>query len=429
MLPICYLKDQNILWVADWLAMTKITKKFIDSCSKNFPGNEKTFWDDELIGFGLRARISGRKSFIVQYRNSHGRERKLTLGTYGVLTPQEARVLAKQALGLVASGQDPAEEKLSSRSKGTISELCDDHLEASKGRIKSSTWVMDKSRIERHIKPLIGSRSVASITSKDVETLLRDISNGKSASSGVASGRGGRTTGGPGVAGRSVSMLGTILERAVRDGTIGRNPVRGVSRPKEVPKKPPFSDELVKRLGNALQAGYEAKLNEAGLTSIRLLLLSGCRRQEILSLRWEEIDFESQCLRLSDTKSGPQIRPIGVAALDVIRKRKKSKGFVFPASSKSGHYVGLPTIWRAVSRRAELNDMTIHGLRHWYASAAAEMNFSELTIAGLLGHSIGGVTARYAVTPDSALTSAADVISQRLSILVGFGRTNELLVD
>lgn len=396
--------------------MPKITKKFVDGCDKNFVGNEKTFWDDELSGFGIRVRSSGRKSFIVQYRNSHGRARKATLGTYGVLTPHEARTQAKQILGLVASGQDPAREKQSIRSKGTIAELCDDHLEANKGRIKASTWAMDKSRIEKHLKPLIGSRSVLDISPKDIEKLLRDITDGKSVSSSTnKSGRGGRTTGGPGVASRTISMLGTILERAVRDGVIDRNPVRGVARPKDKPKKPPFSYEMVQRLGEAIIAGYEAQLNESALTSIRLLLLSGCRRQEILALRWKEVDFDAQCLRLSDTKSGAQIRPIGKSALNLISKRKQTDQFVFPASSKSGHFVGLPRIWNAVAARAGLHDMTIHGLRHWHASAAAEMNFSELTIAGLLGHSIGGVTARYAVTPDTALISTADQVSLQLS--------------
>lgn len=396
--------------------MTKITKKFVDGCGKHFAGTEKTFWDDELPGFGLRTRSSGRKSFIVQYRNSFGRARKITLGTCGILTPHEARIQAKQILGLVASGQDPAGEKRNVRSKGTIAELCDDHLEANKGRIKASTWAMDKSRIETHLKPLIGSRLVLDISSRDVEKLLRDITDGKSVPSSIRkSGRGGRTTGGPGVAGRTVSMLGTILERAVRDGNIDRNPVRGVARPKDKPKKPPFSYDLVKQLGKAIIAGYEAHLNESALISIHLLLLSGCRRQEILALRWEEVDINTQCLRLSDTKSGAQIRPIGRSALDVIRERERTSGFVFPASSNSGHYVGLPRIWNAIAARAGLQGMTIHGLRHWHASAAAEMNFSELTIAGLLGHSIGGVTARYAVTPDTALISAADQVSRQLS--------------
>lgn len=398
--------------------MPKITKHFVDKCERLVSGQEKTFWDDELRGFGVRVRSTGRKAFIVQYRNAHGRERKYTLGTYGALTPQEARNEAKVVLGRVASGQDPADDKQTNRSARTIAEMCDEHLRLNKDRLKNSTWTMDKSRIECHIKPLIGSRSVKSLTPGDVEKLLQDITRGKSAQTKKGQGRGGQTSGGSGVAGRAVAMLGTILERAVRDGTIDRNPVRGVARPKQLPKRPPFSFELVERLGEALREGYAIQLNDNGLTAIRLLLLSGCRRQEILGLRWGEVDFKSQCLRLADTKSGPQTRPIGKAALDVIRKRDRSTDFVFPVDTQRGHYVGLPKLWAAVAAHAGLTSMSIHGLRHWYASAAAEMNFSELTIAGLLGHSYRGVTARYAVTPDTALASAADQVSENLSNLL-----------
>ena len=394
--------------------MPKLTKQFVDRCKTPAGSAEKTFWDNDLSGFGLRVRPSGRKSFILQYRNAHGRERKMTLGRYGALTPQEARLEAKRVLGQVAAGTDPAEEKQASRSAETIADLCDEHLEANNGRIKASTWKMDESRIEQHIKPLLGTRTVQSLTPKDVEKLLTDITAGKSAKS-KNGGRGGRTKGGPGVARRSVSMLGTILERAVRDGLIERNPARGIALPKDKPRKPPFSFRLVGQLGEALREGKVARLNDCALDAISLLFLSGCRRQEVLGLRWEEVDFEAQCLRLADTKSGPQARPVGRAALDVLAKRERESNFVFPSTKSSGHYVGLPRIWSAVSARAQLNGMTLHGLRHWYASAAAEMNFSELTIAGLLGHSVRGVTARYATTPDSALKAAANEISKKLA--------------
>ncbi len=331
----------------------------------------------------------------------------MTIGRFGALAPQEARLEAKRVLGQVAAGADPAQDKQAARSAGgTIADLCDEHLEANKGRIKPSTWKMDESRIEQHIKPLLGRRAVQSVTPRDVEKLLTDITAGRTAKPKTI-GRGGRTTGGVGVARRSVTMFGTILERAVRDGLIERNPVRGVALPREKPKKPPFSFGLVGQLG-------AARLNDCALDAIRLLLLSGCRRQEVLGLRWEEVDFDAQCLRLADTKSGPQIRPIGCAALHVLAEREQEGQFVFPSTKGVGHYMALPSIWSAVSAKARLNGMTLHGLRHWFASAAAELNFSELTIAGLLGHSVGGVTARYATTPDSALKAAASEVSRKL---------------
>ncbi|MCP4314891.1 MAG: integrase arm-type DNA-binding domain-containing protein [Hyphomicrobiales bacterium] len=178
--------------------MAKITNQFISKCEKQVIGQDKTFWDEELRGFGIRIRPSGRKVFIVQYRNELGRTRKFTLGTHGVLTPQEARTKAKIILGRVAAGEDPANERKTNRTVKTIAELCDEHLQLSKGRVKASTWAMDESRIECHVKPLIGSKPVKSIKPSDVERFVQDVMNGKSATTGKKRGRGGRISGGPG---------------------------------------------------------------------------------------------------------------------------------------------------------------------------------------------------------------------------------------
>ena len=130
------------------------------------------------------------------------------------------------------------------------------------------------------------------------------------------------------------------------------------------------------------------------------------------------VDRHARCLRFKDTKSGKQFRPIGQSAFDFLAtfqpKSAAASDYVFAGSSKSGHFVGLPKAWSRVADRAEVADVSLHGLRHWFASAAAEMNYSELTIAGLLGHRVKGVTARYATAPDSALLAAADRVSARL---------------
>jgi integrase len=156
-----------------------------------------------------------------------------------------------------------------------------------------------------------------------------------------------------------------------------------------------------------------------GLQAIRLLLLTGFRRSEALTLKWSYVDIEAHCARLPDTKTGAQTRPLGKAALKHLAsfkpKKVKPDHFAFPDPGKKGHYIDVRKAWKRVAKRAEISRVTVHGLRHWFASAAAEMNYSELVIAGLLGHSAGTVTGRYATTPDSALISAADAISARLA--------------
>jgi integrase len=157
-----------------------------------------------------------------------------------------------------------------------------------------------------------------------------------------------------------------------------------------------------------------------GLAVIRFLMLTGVRRMEALTLRWGQVDFAAQCLRLADTKSGPQTRPIGKSAIELLEAHKPKKAkdgdYVFAGTGKAGHFVGAPKAWVRVAKRAKVNGVSLHGLRHWFASAAAEMNYSELTIAGLLGHSVRSVTGRYATTPDSALIAAADDVSMRIEV-------------
>jgi integrase len=315
----------------------------------------------------------------------------------------------------------------------TVAELCDEYLKAGKGRIKPSTLAMDRSRIEAHVKPLLGAQPVSALRPRDIEKFMADVLAGKSAKkrAGGDKKRGGQARGGAGAASRTVGMLGTILERGVRDGLLSANPVRGVKRPKDKARKPPFAFDTLKAMGAALKAEREAEGgNVAGANAIRLLALTGFRRMECLTLTWESIDAQARCVRFADTKSGAQIRPVGRAALELLDsiRPEKAKGFVFASDSKSGHLVGLPRVWTRVAKRAKIAGVSLHGLRHWFASAAAEMNYSELTIAGLLGHRVKGVTARYATTPDSALLAAADRVSARIAAALD-GETSATVVN
>jgi integrase len=258
-----------------------------------------------------------------------------------------------------------------------------------------------------------------------MEKFLRDVMAGKSVTrdSGDTKDqekrtRGGVTKGGAGVASRTLGMLGTILERAVRDGVLAKNPVRGIARPKDRAKQPPFSFEVIGQLGMAMRGLEDEGENEVGLRAIRHLLLTGNRRMEGLTLQWPMVDRTMRCLRFTDTKSGRQTRAIGRAALDHLSSFRpegaKPTGFVFPGDSKAGHFVGLPKVWQRVCTRASIDDVSLHGLRHWFASAATELGYSDLIIGALLGHAKKGITGRYATAPDPALVAAADRISLRL---------------
>jgi integrase len=400
--------------------MPKLSKRVVDAIRPDRAGRDVFLWDTgdgALKGFGVRMKPSGTASYIVQYRTAEGRTRRLAIGKVGTLTPDEARIEARDKLAAATKGADPSAERHAARAAMTVAELCDLHLAEAKERVKASTLAMDRSRIERHVKPLLGRHAVRSLTPEDIERMQLDIAAGKTARK-RPEGRGGATTGGRGVAARTVGMLGTILELARRRRLIADNPARGIRRLPEGRQHRFLNLEEIAWLGATIRAaeadGFE---NRTGLAAIRLLLLTGLRRNEALGLPWEWVDMGARCIRFADSKSGAQLRPIGTAAVALINSLPRAEGtrFVLPGDRGDGHFIGLPRVLARMCARAKLIGITVHVLRHSFAAAAAEMGFSELTIAGLLGHSVPGVTARYAHVPDRALLAAADQVAARIA--------------
>jgi len=411
----------------------KITKRVIDALRPDRNGKDVFLWDagdGALKGFGIRMKPSGAAAYLVQYRNKEGRTRRLVIGKVGTLTPDEARTLAGDALRAVAKGRDPSAERHAVRGAVTVSELCDLYVAGSNGRIKASTWASDLSRIETHVKPLIGRFTVRSLTTADIERMKADIIAGKTAKPRKAEGRGGVATGGAGVAARTLGMMVTILEYARKSlKLIKENPARGVIKPPDGKQRRFLTVEEMAKLGQAIRETETKGGNATALAATRLLLLTGLRRMECLALRRAWVDGRAGCIRFEDTKSGAQLRPIGKKALELIATLPVRDGcpWVFPASHGDGHIVGLPKILRHICSKAGLDGVTVHVLRHSFAATAAEMEFSELTIAGLLGHSVPGITARYAHVPDSALVAAADRVAARIASALD-GKTDAEIV-
>jgi integrase len=402
-------------------AMRKITKRLVDTLRPDPTGKDLFRWDagdGALKGFGIRMKPSGAASYFVQYRNKEGRTRRLVIGRVGTLTPDEARHLAADALKAATKGGDPSADRHAVRGAITVSNLCDLYLADAKNRIKASTLAMDKSRIETHVRPLIGRFTVRSLTTADIERLKADIIAGKTAKPRKKEGRGGVATGGAAAASRTLGMLAAILEYARQSlKLIKENPARGVKKPPDRKQRRFLTLEEIAKLGSTMREAEADGENPTALTAIRLLLLTGLRRMEALGLPRVWVDGRTRCIRFEDTKSGPQLRPIGAEAVKLIERQPAREGcpWVFPATHGDGHFVGLPKVLERMCAKAGLEGVTVHVLRHTFAAMAAEMGFSELTIAGLLGHSVPGVTARYAHVPDSALVAAADRVSAKIA--------------
>lgn len=397
--------------------MPKLTKRVVDKLKPNTNGKDLFVWDTgdgSLKGFGVRVKASGVASYLVQYRNKEGRTRRMAIGKINVLTPEEARKSAMDKLKCVSDGGDPSAERHAARGTMTVDELCDLYLAEAKNHIKPSTLKADKSRIANHVKPLLGRRAVNGLTLEDIEKFQNHVAAGKTRQSKRQKGRGAHATGGRSAASRCIGMLGGILEFAKRRRIITENPARGVQKFPDQKRRRFLSLDEITVLGNAMRETAETE-NAMGIAALRALLLTGCRRNEILSLPPEWLDAKARCIRFGDTKTGAQLRPIGAAAAKFLEARKSDKDWIFPADRGDGHFVGLRRVLQRLCKKAEIKGVGIHTLRHTFAATAAELGFSELTIAGLLGHTVPGVTARYAHVPDRALVSAADIVSTRIA--------------
>jgi len=415
----------------------KLTKRTLDSV-KPKPTHDVFLWDDEVSGFGLRIKSSGVRSFIVQYRNGSGVSRRMTLGKFGVLTPDEARKMAKQTLAEVARGADPAARRAQDREAMTVRQLCRIYLEAADKRLilgkgkrpkKASTLYIDRGRIERHILPLLGSRRVRDLTTPDILRFMRDVTTGKTADD-VKTGFRGRAIieGGAGTASRTVGLLGGILSFAVSEGIIASNPVRGVTRPADNRREIRLTADQYRALGKAVTAADVGGENPSAVLAIRLLALTGCRRGEIERLQWDEVDLPGRCLRFSDSKEGKSIRPLGADAGRLLAKLTNDSRYVLPGNAPDKPFVGLPKAWPRIVGKANLPDLTPHGLRHAFASVAADLGYSEPTIAALLGHGTHSITGRYLHHLDSALLAAADKVAGEIAAMLAGRRTSAKIV-
>ena len=146
---------------------------------------------------------------------------------------------------------------------------------------------------------------------------------------------------------------------------------------------------------------------------IRQIALTGCRRSEMIRLKWTEADTEASCLRLEDSKEGESIRPVGLPVVEYLERRRTVDvgTYVFPGQGEDNAFCTFPNHWRQLFEESPLSDVTPHVLRHSFASIANDLGFTEVTIAALVGHAKGSVTSKYIHTLDTALIMAADTIS------------------
>jgi integrase len=403
-------------------------------------GLEQTIWDADVSGFGARRQKSSSVSYVVFYRTAEGRQRFQTIGRHGSpWTPEAARKEARRILGNVAGGKDPAADKKKARHAESVSSLCDLYFaDAEAGRIltrqkkpkKISTILTDRSRVERHIKPLLGSRPVASVTRSDIESFMHSVAEGKTSIRAKTAKKRGLSIvrGGRGAATRTVGLLGSIFSYAVRQGMRVDNPVRGVERFADGQRHRRLSEDEYALVGDAIRAAMADAVWPPAIAAAYFLVITGWRTGEAIGLTWREVDLTRRTAILGDTKTGQSVRPLSKAACDILNILNKGSELVFAATRGEGLMTGFPKLWARMVERVGLSrDVTPHVLRHSFASLANDLQYSEATIATLIGHKGRSITSRYIHSADAVLLTAADVIAGRIGSLMGMTSTAEVV--
>jgi integrase len=377
----------------------RLTKRLVEGTAAPQTG-EVNLWDSEAPGFGLRVRAGGSRVYVVEYRNREQRKRRITLGPHGRLTVEQARERARQALAAVGRGEDPAEARLEERSAPTVAELAKRYLDQhAKPKKKPVSIAADERILRLYVLPALGRRRAAAIGLKEIADLhhaMRDK---------------------PIQANRMLALLSKMFGLAERWGLRppGANPCRGIDRFPERRRERFLSAAELERLGAILDD--EESEDPFVVLAIRLLLLSGARRDEVLALRWSEVNFDRACLSLPDSKTGAKLIPLGPPALVVLSGAPRLEGnpYVIPGRRIGGRLVGLQRPWVRIRERAGLPDLRLHDLRHTFASFGAAAGLGLPVLGAILGHRNQATTARYAHLADDPRQAGAARISGEIA--------------
>ena len=386
----------------------KISNRTVEALSVE--DRDAVFWDGELLGFGVRVYPSGAKVYVVQIRRE-GRSKRVTVGWHGVISAPQARRRAALMIARLKAGEDPvpARSAPAAERSVTVAELSDRFLrEYVAVRCKPWTVMTYRGALERWILPALGRLTVGAVNHGHVAALhyrLRDI---------------------PYRANQVVAILNRMFRLAEVWGLrrAGDHPCRAIRKYRERPRERFLSEEEFRRLGRVLDEveaeageGRRGRLGASVAASLRLLMLTGCRRNEILTLRWEEVDLEAGELRLRDSKTGPRVVPLPTAAVSVLAALPRVPGnpWVIPGAKPGGHLSNLNDHWLRIRARAGLDDVRIHDLRHSFASRALALGESLPTIGRLLGHGQVATTARYAHLARDAVKASASRVADSIA--------------
>ena len=444
-------KDANLLTMClprgRTMARDRITKRDIDALRCK-PGEARAFiWDGEERGFGVVAFKSGKKVFVAQYR-LHGKSHRINVGTYGTMLLDDtkapdgkkrifgARTLARDILTAARKGDDPLKARRDAAAVRTFKALSDDFLRSHGPKLKERTKAEYEKLLESHIYPAIGSRRLDELTANHVGRLHVKLADT------------------PRTANHSASVISSIWNwgaEELHEVKREQNPARTIRRYREQRNERFLSSAELANLGDALRRAETVgipwivdeskpkakhlpkpenrirKLDPHGVAAIRLLILTGARLREIITAKWEYVDFERGIMFLPDSKTGKKPIYLSAAALAVLNAIPRIKGnpYIIPGEKRSkkrgepkpeaAPRADLKRPWAAVATAANLSGVRIYDLRHGFASVGTGASLGLPIIGKLLGHKNSATTARYSHLDADPVRHAADIIGNRIA--------------
>lgn len=385
----------------------RFSQRLIDALpaqDRDSPSAMAEYSDLEVVGLKLAVSRTGRKYFWHRYR-FRGRKQMMKLGEYPSVTLAQARQMVHEHKNLLGRDLDPCDERNKRRSVPTLAEFATEEYLPYAQQHKRS-WQDDESKLRRDIVPMLGKAPLTDITTRDVMQLHATIMKRAAAAT----------------ANRYLALLSRLFSLAIQWGHLERNPAKGIKKYKEAGPRYRFlsGEELTRFL-----AALDAEAGKITASALKLLLLTGVRKMELLSLRWSEVDLARGTFRLLHTKNGnSRTVALNSIALELLKKihAEASVGcpWVFPARSGTGHLVDIRKPLKRAMKMADLEDLRPHDLRRSFASLAVNAGVDIYQIKDLLGHSSVAVTQKaYAHLQQDTLRSASEVVAMTLEAARG----------
>ncbi len=398
------------------------TKAFIEGLSAPEGDNRVIYRDAKVPGLQLRVTPSGVKTFFSRRRIKGGESERITLGRFPDMTIEMARKKADAVNAQVSDGKNPADVKRSLKAELTFGDLFAEYLDRH-AKVKKRSWARDEANYRLYLESPLGKKKLSQITRQHIGKIHSDITNQVKGTKKKASDKPQKKSGG--TANRILALVSSVFGWGVATGQCETNPARGLKKnPERSRDRFLQSDELPKFFQS-----LEKEENPIIRDYILLSLLTGARRENVLSMRWEQISFERREWRIPRTKNDdPQTIPLGEEIIQILNERKDNGSeYVFPGTGETGHLAEPRRGWERILKRAGIKDLRIHDLRRTFGSWQAKTGASLTIVGKSLGHKSAAATAVYARLDLDPVRKSAETATSAMLEAAGVKKSAEIV--